>query len=161
MHGYFEAGGGLALDRAVPGVDRAGIEAWRQGQGTLAYRPELLLAFPLHMDDPQRERLFRVTGFALLPPSQWHDRTALRTLIHSDAYLDWLDARPCISPRGCRWHWRKWRRRPGRNICVQRAIRSTEKPCTMRKPIRIESLPQARLLLNATDTAAACPACRR
>lgn len=94
MHGYFEAGGGLALDRAVPGVDRAGIEAWRQGQGTLAYRPELLLAFPLHMDNPQRERLFRVTGFALLPPSQWHDRAALRALIHSDAYLDWLDAPP-------------------------------------------------------------------
>lgn len=94
MHGYFQAGGGLALDGAVPGVDRAGIEAWRQGQGTLAYRPELLLAFPLHMDDPQRERLFRVTGFALLPTSQWHDRTALRTLIHSDAYLDWLDAPP-------------------------------------------------------------------
>lgn len=94
MHGYFEAGGGLALDGEVPGLDRAGIEAWRRGQRTLAYQPELLLAFPLHMDDPQRERLFRVTGFTLLPAPRWHDHTALRALIHSDAYLDWLDAAP-------------------------------------------------------------------
>ena len=94
MHSYFEAGGQLALDGAAPGMDRAGIEAWREGRGTLAYQPELLLAFPLRMDARQRQRLFEASGFALLPASQWHDSAALREIIRSDAYLDWLYAAP-------------------------------------------------------------------
>nr|WP_262921204.1 hypothetical protein [Stenotrophomonas maltophilia] len=94
MHGYFEAGGGLALEGAVPGIDRAEVTAWRYGHTTLAYQPDLLLAFPLRMDARQRQRLFEVTGFTLLPASQWHDAAALRAIIRSDAYLDWLESAP-------------------------------------------------------------------
>jgi len=138
MHGYFEAGGGLALDGEVPGLDRAGIEAWRRGQRTLAYQPELLLAFPLHMDDPQRERLFRVTGFTLLPPP---DGTTTPRCAHSSTAMPiltgWMQ-RLCISPHGCRWHWKKWPRHLGRSICGPPAIRSVARHPGMMGPIPIE-----------------------
>ncbi|MBU4612686.1 hypothetical protein IMZ29_19700 [Achromobacter sp. GG226] len=98
---YLKAGGAIdfrGTDVVIDIFDMTGVRNGRP-RASLAYDPELFAAFPLRLSRADRELLFEMGRFTLLPRAQWHDPAALRRAIASDDYLLWMDGSPNLY-----WH---------------------------------------------------------